>query len=161
MFYIVKRGNKVQFRVQWAVISINFDCDFKPFHVDVSNTFAFEITAFPPSRPKYESLKWFFNADGLKFYEDEQYAGSYHLEYCSEGMLSPVEARFHLSPDIWEPQSTKCRIIISFECLSYKYDQRKGVVDFANAVSSRISWEHEIVWFTENRSITLWKNKQK
>jgi len=59
-------------------------------------------------------------------------------------MPSPIEARFNLSPSMWEPQSTRCKFTISYECLSYKYDQRKEVVDFANAISSRLSWKHEI-----------------
>jgi len=76
-------------------------------------------------------------------------------------MPSPIEARFNLSPSMGEPQSTRCKLTISYECLSYKYDQRKEVVDFANAISSRLSWKHEIIWFTEDGNKTIWKNKEK
>jgi hypothetical protein len=83
--------------------------------------------------------------DRLKFYEDEQKVGTYHLVCFSEGILSLIEARIILSPNMWEPQTKRCKLIVSCGCLGYKYNQRKEVVDFANAISSRIGWKHEII----------------
>ena len=55
-----------------------FNHEFKSPSIDVLKTFGFQITAFPPVKPKYESLKQSFDEADLMFFEDGQ--GTYYLE---------------------------------------------------------------------------------
>jgi len=97
-------------------------------------------------------LKQRFSKDDLIFYEDTQ--GVYHLESKS----SPIEAKVTLSPDLWEKQTKTCELTITYIGLeAYKYNSRKKIVDFGKAISSRISWKHKIVWFTDDHAVTVWK----
>jgi hypothetical protein len=79
------------------------------------------------------------------------------VEYYVERMSSPIEAKLIVSPNRWEPQTKRCELKVAYSCLGYKYYSRKNVVDFAYAISSRMSWEHEIVWFTEHGKIIIEK----
>lgn len=76
-------------------------------------------------------------------------------------MLSPIDAKVIVSPNLWEPQTKRSEIIFTYISLRYKYNSRKEVVDFANAISSLISYEHDIVWFTDDSKKIIWKIKEK
>ncbi|UCH69612.1 MAG: hypothetical protein JSV29_04975 [Candidatus Bathyarchaeota archaeon] len=139
------------------VIHIPFNCDSESPFIDIRKTYGFQITAFPPARPKYKSLKRRFKGDGLIFYENGQ--GVYHLEYYLGRMPSPIETKVIL-PHSWELQTRRCEITITYIGLGYKWNSRKEVFDFANAISSRMhacSWPHEIVWFADDHKRTKWK----
>jgi hypothetical protein len=118
---------------------------------EISSTYGFEITAFPPSRPKYESLERRFRHGDLSLTETR--FGEYNLEGRSS-----LEAKLILNPSAWDERNKKCEVTITCTGLSYKYDDRKGIVDFGNYISSLISWKHKIMWFTENNPIIVWKN---
>jgi len=145
--------------IQQEVISISFNYDFESPSIDISEIFGFHINAFPSVKPKYRSLERLFNGDNLSFYEDEQ--GVYHLEYCFERMSPPIEAKLIVSPNIWEPQTKRCEIKVEYIDLRYRNYARKIVVGFANAISSRMSWKHKIVWCTEGGHVIEWKNSDK
>jgi hypothetical protein len=138
------------------IIHIHFNYDFESPPIDISKTYGFEVTAFPPVKPKYESLKRRFNGNDLVFYEEDK-PGVYHLE----SMSSPIEVKVIVSPNLWEEKTKKCEIKFSYIGLPYKYNSRKQIVDFAKDVSSRISWKQKIVWFTEDGEIIIWKNSSK
>ena len=138
-------------RHEKEAIEISFNRDFKPPSIDTSKTYGFQITAFPPDKPKYESLKHCFSGDDLIFYEDTQ--GVYHLESKS----SPIEAKVTLSPNLWEEQTKTCELTFTYIGLPYKFNPRKEIADFGKDISSRISWEHKIVWFTDDGPVTVWK----
>ena len=131
-----------------------FNYDFES-PVDVSEIFGFHINAFPLVKPKYRSLERLFNGDNLSFYEDSE---GYHLEYCYEKTSPPIEVKLLVSPNVYEPQTQRCEIKVEYIDLRYRNYARRMVVDFANAVSSRMSWKHEIVWCTEEGHVTEWKN---
>jgi hypothetical protein len=116
------------------------------------------MTVFPPVKPKYRSLEQLLNGDNLSFYEDEQ---GYHLEYYFEKESSPIEVKLMVSPNIYEPQTQRCEIKVEYIDLRYRNYARKIVVGFANAISSRMSWKHEIVWCTEDGHLSVWKNSDK
>ena len=122
----------------------------------MSELFGFHITAFPPVKLKYGSLKQRFNRGSLSFYEDEQ--GVYHVEYYVERMSSPIEAKLIVSPNLYEPQTKRPEITVDYVDLRYRYYARKEVVGFAIAISSQMSWKHEIVWCTEDSHIIEMKN---
>jgi hypothetical protein len=133
----------------------SFNLDFK-LPIDVSKTFGFEITAYPPAKPKYESLNRLFNRDNLTFYEVGQ--GSYHLERTT----SLVEATVNVTPNLWEEQTQKSEITIICNNILYRNNfLRKEIVDLAEDISSRMSWKHKIVWHTYDGDITEWKNTDK
>jgi hypothetical protein len=134
-----------------------FNRDFESSPIDIKNTYGFRIIAFPPVKPKYRSLTRLFNEGGLSFYEDEYEQGVYHMEYYVEGMPSPIETKLIISLT----QTKKPQINIEYNALGYKKYARKEVFGFANAISSRISWEHKIIWFTEDGKKTIWKNSNK
>ncbi len=131
---------------------MSFNRDFKSPPTDISKTYGFQITAFPPVKPKYKSLERRFNGDDLIFYEDRQ--GVYHLERTS----LPIEAKVTLSPNLWEEPTKTCELTITYVGLEYKYNQRKEIADFEKAISSRINWRQKIVWYTDDGEITEWKD---
>ena len=135
---------------------MSFNHNFESHPIDVSKTFGFQITVFPPIKPKYTYLERSFNGADLIFYEDGQ--GGYHLEKIS----SPLEAKVILSPNLWE-EGTKntriCEITFTFIGLDYKYNSRKEIANFGEEISSVLSnWKQKIVWFTEDGHVTVWKN---
>ncbi|MGA2682284.1 MAG: hypothetical protein ABSF44_10865 [Candidatus Bathyarchaeia archaeon] len=131
---------------------MSFNHEFKTPSVDVSRIFGFQITAFPPVKPKFTSLERSFNAIDLKFYEDGQ--GGYYLERIS----SPLEAKVILSPNLWDEGTKNCELTFTYTDLDLKYNQRKEVVEFGEDISSLINWKHKIVWFTDDGDVTVWKN---
>jgi hypothetical protein len=126
--------------------------EFKSPSVDISKTFGFQITAFPPVKPKYESLEQRFDGANLMFFEDRQ--GTYHLEKLSP----PLEAKVTLSPNLWDERTKKCEITFTYTDLDLKYNTRKKVVEFGEDISCLINWKHKIVWFTEEGNVVEWKN---
>jgi hypothetical protein len=136
-------------------MKLSFNYNFES-PIDVSEIFGFHMTILPPVKPKYRSLERLFNRDNLSLYEDEQ---GYHLEYYFEKESPPIDVKLVVLPNIWEPQTKRCEIKVEYIDLRYKIHARKIVVSLANAISSRMSWEHEIVWCTENGHIIEWKNR--
>ena len=84
-------------------ICILFNCDFESPPIDTSKIFGFQITAYPPVKPKYTSLCKLFNGDHLTLYEVGQ--GSYRLERTT----SLVEATGNLTPNLWEEQTKNAK----------------------------------------------------
>lgn len=75
-----------------------------------------------------------------------------------ESESSPIEAKVTLSPNLSKEQTKKSKLTITYIGLeAYKYNSRKRIVDFGNAISCRISWKHEVVWFTDDDAVTIWK----
>ena len=74
-----------------------------------------------------------------------------------EWVSSPIEANVTLSPNLWE-ETKKCEITFTCVPLTFRYNPRKEIADFEKAISSRISWKHKIVLFTDDGKITVWKN---
>jgi len=80
------------------------------------------------------------------------------LEYYFEKKSPPIEVKLIVSPNIWEPQTQRYEIKVEYVDLRYRYYAREIVVGFANAISERMSWKHEIVWCTEYGHVIEWKN---
>ena len=134
-------------------IYILFNCDFESPPIDTSKIFGFQITTYPPVKPKYASLFKLFNGDNLILYEVGQ--GSYRLERTT----SLVEATGNLTPNLWEEHTKKCEFTITCNYILYRnYDFKKEIVDFAKDISSRMSWKQKIVWYTYEGDKTEWKN---
>jgi hypothetical protein len=131
-----------------------FNYDFES-PLDVSEIFGFHITVFPPVKPKYRSLEQLLNGDTFRLYEDEK---GYHLEYYFEKESPPIEVKLMVSPNIYESQTQRCEIKVEYVDLRYRNYARRMVVDFANAISSRMTWKHEIVWCTEDGHVIELKN---
>jgi hypothetical protein len=134
---------------------MSFNQNFVSSPIDASKIFGFEITAFPPTKPKYETLKRRFKEAGLELYENEQ--DGYHLEKIS----TPIEAKVVLSTDSWDEKKKKCEITFTYTDFSLKYKTRKEVAEFGENISSIISWKHKTVWYTEDGDVTIWKNGEK
>ena len=75
-----------------------------------------------------------------------------------ERTTSLVEATGNLTPNLWEEQTKESKITITCNEIVYRYNSRKEIVDFAEDISSRMSWKHEIVWFTDDGKVTELKN---
>jgi hypothetical protein len=120
--------------------------------IDVSKTFGFQITAFPPVKPKFASLERYYNGDDLTFFEDGH--GGYYLERIS----STLEAKVSVLPTLWDEGTKTCEVTFTCTDLGLKYNDRKEVVEFGKDISSLTTWKHKIVWFTEDGDIIMWRN---
>jgi hypothetical protein len=131
---------------------MSFNNIFKTHSTDVSKTFGFEITAFPPVKPKYSFLERSFKKSAQVFYEDG-YGG-----YCLERLSSSLEAKVILTPNHWEEDKKDCTLVFTYTDLSFKNKERKEVVKFGENISSQMRWKHKIVWFTDDGDKTIWMN---
>ncbi len=125
--------------------------DFSP--KDVQTICSFEMTINPPKKPKYKELKRLLDKYPLAFWEPE--TGTYRVE----SKISHIEAPVIVSPNMWEEQAKECKISINYDLLGYRFDRRKDMVKFAEAISIQLScWEQEIVWITDDSKRIVWNN---
>lgn len=116
--------------------------------IDITKTYGFQITVFPPTKPKYTYLVQQFKAtDDLELCEDEK---GYHLTMSS----TPLDIKIDIFPHIWDEKDKQCKITFTYCELNYKNSYRKQVIKLGREISSCMNWKHKIIWFTEEGKIT-------
>jgi hypothetical protein len=128
-----------------------FNHKIEPFSVDISKTYAFEMTIFPEKRPKYDTLQRRINDYDIILSEINQ--GTYRLERRT----APIEAKMIVSPSNYDEKSKNCEITITCNDLGFKYSSRKEIVEFAKDLSLKMdSWTQMFVWFTDDGKYIEW-----